>query len=353
MNLNPVFYMERLMARTRFIWLTVVVIALLFGLAACQPPVTETPPVPEATQTPIVVSDTPEAQARSLTICLGAEPNTLYPLGEPNGAAKGVLAAIYDGPIDSNSYGYQPVILKKLPSIADGDAVLAPVDVSKGTLVLDVNANVVALDKDIQVFPSGCANSSCAIKYDGVSTLQMDQLAVTFTLLPGLAWSDGSALTAVDSVYAFEINRDWTTTASKYLTDRTQIYEAVDDLSVQWWGIPGFIDPAYSTNFWPPLPEHIWASIPAADLPTAELSSRTPLGWGAYVVDEWVSGDHIRLSRNPLYFRAVDGLPHIDSLTYRFAADANEALTMLVAGECDLIDPTVRLDGQVGLLIDM
>ncbi len=164
MSLNPVFYMERLMARNRFIWQTIVAFTILFGLAACQPPVTETPSLPESTPTPIVVSDTPAAETRSLTICLGAEPNTLYPLGEPNAAAKGVLAAIYDGPIDSNSYGYQPVILKKLPSIADGDAVLAPVDVSKGTLVLDVNGNVVALDKDIQVFPSGCTSSNCAVK---------------------------------------------------------------------------------------------------------------------------------------------------------------------------------------------
>ena len=214
MSLNPVFYMERLMARNRLIWQTIVAFTILFGLAACQPPVTETPSLPESTPTPIVVSDTPVAETRSLTICLGAEPNTLYPLGEPNAAAKGVLAAIYDGPIDSNSYGYQPVILKKLPSIADGDAVLAPVDVSKGTLVLDVNGNVVALDKDIQVFPSGCTSSNCAVNYDGVSTLQMDQLAVTFSLLPGLIWSDGAALTAADSVYAFELNRDWSTPAS-------------------------------------------------------------------------------------------------------------------------------------------
>jgi len=326
---------------------------LLFVLAACQPSVTETPSIPEATPTPIVVSDTPVPQPRSLTVCLGAEPNTLYPLGEPNAAAKEVLAAIYDGPIDSNSYEYQPVILKKLPAIADGDAVLAPVDVTKGILVVDSTGNVVALDKGIMVFPSGCTSTGCAVVYDGVSPLQMDQIVATFTLLPGLTWSDGAPLTAADSVYAFTIARDWATPGSKFLTDRTQIYETVDDLSVQWWGIPGFIDPAYSTNFFPPLPEHIWSSIPAGDLPTAELSSRTPLGWGAYLVNEWVSEEHISLSKNPFYFRAADGLPYTDSLTYRFVADANEALTRLVAGECDLIDPTVRLDGQVGLLIDM
>jgi peptide/nickel transport system substrate-binding protein len=328
-------------------------VLLLLMLAACQPPATETTSVVEATPTPIVVVDTPMPQPRSLTVCLGAEPNTLYTLGQPNTPAKSVLEAIYDGPIDSNSYGYQPVILNKLPTIADGDAVLAPVDVSKGTLVMDTTGNVVALDKDVRVFPSGCTEASCAIKYDGVSTLKMDQLTATFTLLPGLVWSDGAALTAADSVFAFDLARNWTTPSSKFLTDRTQTYEAVDDLSTQWWGIPGFIDPDYSTNFWSPLPQHVWASIPAGDLPTAELSSRKPLGWGAYVITDWVSGDHISLTKNPLYFRASEGLPHIDNLTYLFTTDANDALAKLVAGECDLIDSTVRLDGQVGLLIDM
>jgi peptide/nickel transport system substrate-binding protein len=212
---------------------------------------------------------------------------------------------------------------------------------------------VVALDKGITVYPSGCTSSACAVKYDGVSPLQMDQLSATYTLLPGLTWSDGAPLTAADSVYAFTLARDWATPASKYLTDRTQSYESVDDLSTQWWGIPGFIDPAYAINFFAPLPKHAWEAIPAGDLVTSELSSRKPLGWGPYVVDEWVSGDHISLSKNPFYFRSAERLPKIDALTFRFMPDANTALTKLVAGECDLIDSTVRLDGQVGLLIDM
>jgi len=325
----------------------------MVGLAACQPSLTKTPPVFEASPTPIVALGTPVPASHILTVCLGAEPNTLYPLGEPNAAAAEVLSAIYDGPIDSNSYGYQPVILKKLPSLKDGDAVLAPLDVKKGTLVVDTNGNVVALDKDVSVYPSGCTDSSCAVKYDGVSPLKMDQLSATFTLLPGLTWSDGAALTAADSVYAFNLARDWATPGSKYLTDRTQVYEVVDNLSTRWWGIPGYIDPDYSINFWSPLPQHAWQSISAGDLLTSDVSARKPLGWGAYVVDEWVSGDHISLSKNPAYFRAGEGLPKIDKLTFRFVPDANTALAQLVAGECDLIDPTVRLDGQVGLLLDM
>lgn len=340
------------MALRRSAWTLILIAFFAIGLVACQPTVTKTPTV-DVSPTAIVISATPTPQPRNLTVCLGAEPNTLYPLGEPNPAALSVLSAIYDGPIDSNTYSYQPIILKKLPGIKDGDVVFSPVDVKKGTLVVDTNGNVVALDKGIAVYPSGCTSSTCAVKYDGVSPLKMDQLSATFTILPGLTWSDGIALTADDSVYAFTLARDWATPGSKYLTDRTQTYESVDDLSVQWWGIPGFIDPSYATNFFAPLPKHVWEAVPAADLVTAELSARKPLGWGPYIVDEWVSGDHISLSKNPLYFQSAEGLPKIDKLTFRFTPDANTALTKLVAGECDVIDSTVHLDGQVGLLIDM
>ena len=42
------------------------------------------------------------------------------------------------------------------------------------------------------------------------------------------------------------------------------------------------------------------------------------MGWGPYTVKEWVKGDHIELEKNPLYFRAGEGLPAFDKLIYRF-----------------------------------
>ncbi len=72
------------------------------------------PPTPVPTATPEL--------PRTLTICLGEEPNTLYPLGGPNAAARSVLEAIYDGPMDVVGYNYQAVILQRIPSFAAGDA---------------------------------------------------------------------------------------------------------------------------------------------------------------------------------------------------------------------------------------
>src|SRR5574341_1216513 len=109
--------------------------ALPFGRAAT--------PTPEAPAT-AVLTPTPEAP-RALTICLGEEPNTLFPFAAPNDAARSVLAAIDDGPIDTISYEYQPVILQKMPSLADGDAQISPADVKAGDVIVDAAGNLTTL----------------------------------------------------------------------------------------------------------------------------------------------------------------------------------------------------------------
>src|SRR5687768_2345393 len=86
-------------------------------LTACAPQVTVTPFVaPTPTLTPPVVF-TPTPATRSLNICLGEEPTTLYPHGSLNAAARSVLSALYDGPMDVVDYVYEPVILEKIPSL--------------------------------------------------------------------------------------------------------------------------------------------------------------------------------------------------------------------------------------------
>lgn len=290
---------------------------------------------------------------RQLTVCLGEEPVNLFPLANPSSAARSVLAAVYDGPIDTNSYGYQPVILERLPSIENGDAQLFSTSVYVGDEVVDASGTPVTLTVGVKIHPAGCRSDDCTIEFDGTSEVQMDQMQVTFNLLPGLTWSDGEPLTAEDSVYAYQVVADPASSVSKYLVNRTKSYEAADATTVQWWGKPGFIDPTYFTNFWSPLPKHLWSQFPVDQLAEIDDSARTPLGWGAYVVQEWVAGDHITLAKNPRYFRASEGLPKFDTLNFRFVADPGTAISDLLAGTCDILDPSIRLDGQVGLLRSM
>lgn len=319
------------------------VIVLAFTLAACTPAgmVTSTPNAGPATLEPTAPAPT------ALTVCIGQEPSSLYPVNNPSSSARAVLSALYDGPIDSSAYQYQPVILETLPSLENGDAQLFQTAVYVGDEVVDADGTPVTLTAGTHIRPAGCRSGDCAIEYDGRSEVQMDQMAVTFRLHPDLKWSDGEPLTAADSVYSYEIVA---TIGTSYLVARTQSYEAADETTVQWWGRPGFIDPTYVTNFFFPLPAHLWSGIPADELTDSEAASSNPAGWGAYVIEEWDAGNFITLVKNPYYFRADEGLPKIDVLTFLFTPDPEAAIAALLAGECDVIDPSVSLDGQVAML---
>lgn len=325
---------------------------VLFIVSACL-----TAPAPTETPTPLAetqVEATPTSQATSqtgLTVCLGQEPNSLYPFGELNSAARVVLSAIYDGPIDTVAYEYQPVILTKLPSFENGDAQIVKIKIEEGGTIVDAEGKIIQLQKGSRIRSADCRSDDCAITYDGISPLEMDQMIVTFRMRPDLTWSDGAALTADDSVYAFEVQNE--TNVNSFLTDRTETYEAADEQTLQWFGIPGFIDPTYFTNFWQPAPKHIWGEFDVFQLSTVDVSSRTPMGWGPFLLKEWIPGERITLEKNPYYYRTRDGYPKLDSIQFRFIPDPDLALSELIAGRCDLIDPTINLDDHVGLLKEM
>ncbi len=331
-----------------------IVLILTLTLSACGLSTNNGRPAPAPTLAPTLSpTETAVPAPRTLTVCLGEEPNTLYPFGGPNAAARSVLSAVYDGPIDMVGYEYQPVILTQLPSLSNGDAQINPVPVSVGSQIVDADGNLVTLATGTKVHPAGCRASDCVITYDGTTPLSLDQMVVTFRMRPDLTWSDGTPVTADDSVYAFSLASDASAVGSTYVLDRTKTYEAADANTVVWWGIPGFVDSTYFTNFWAPAPKHMWSQFSPSSLQTTDLSSRTPMGWGPYILQEWLPADHITLTKNPNYFLAGEGYPKFDTLTFRFIADPNSAISELAAGRCDVLDPTVRLDGQAALLQQM
>jgi peptide/nickel transport system substrate-binding protein len=289
-----------------------------------------------------------------LTICLGAEPDSLYPYADDTHAARVIREAIYDGPIDTVGYTYRPVIFDKLPSLADGDAVITVVSVETGAQVVDANGDVVKLATGSRVRPSGCRADECVVTFDG-QPITMDQMQVSFTLKSGLRWSDGAALTARDSVYSFELAQHADTPNWKWLELRTSNYTAQDDQTVVWTGLPGFLDPVYATTFWTPLPAHAWSQHTPAELLTQDAVIRTPLSYGPYVIDAWTPGQSIRLSPNPYYFRAAEGLPFFETLTFRFISSQNvrTALDALARGQCDVLSLDLYLERDLPRLRDM
>ena len=92
----------------------------------------------------------------------------------------------------------------------------------------------------------------------------------------------------------------------------------------------------------------------AEQMNSADETNKAPLGWGPYVIDEWTAGDHIRLVKNELYFRASEGLPKFDVLVFRFTPGLTETdLSPLVSGECDIMETSVGLETQIQSLREL
>jgi peptide/nickel transport system substrate-binding protein len=270
------------------------------------------------------------AGPKDLIVCMAQEPETLYVYGGSTLVASAINHAIFTNDYTTLSYGYQAEGLEKMPSLADGDAVINVVEVQPGDTVRDVNDEVVTWGEDVTVTNADGED----VTFDG-SAVMMEQMVVDFTMKQRY-WSDGEPVTADDSVYSFEIVGDPDSTTSKYTIDRTASYEATGDLSTRWTSVPGFKDATYFVNFWGPLPRHNLGGFSAAELLEAEESSRLPMGDGAFKIDEWVAGDSIRLSRNEFYYRADEGLPYLDSVTYKFIPDTNQLIAQLLSGACDI-----------------
>jgi peptide/nickel transport system substrate-binding protein len=351
---------KKIVVRASWLSAAVVLSLILVLSAACRGqdsvnvPLTLT--VPTETERVFQTPTPPPPPPETLIVCMSREPESLFIYseafihGETSSQASSVLQAIYDGPYDLIDYQVQPVILGEVPSLENGAVRLEPVTVAEADVFFNpVTMQAENLRPGDPYLPQGCHAPECIAKYASGEVV-MEQMLVDFRLQDGWRWSDGEALTAADSVFSFDLDSSGEIPTTKYLIDRTASYAAVDDLTVRWTGIPGYFDPDYATIFWHPLPEHQLASLTPAELLAADQTGRTPLGWGAYMVETWDPGERITLVPNPYYRRSEETPQPFDRLVFRFIGDdSRTALQQLLTGECDLLDESTLspLDGEL------
>lgn len=305
------------------------------GLIPTRPGTTPSPsPRPPSTPTP-----TPEP--KRLSICLASEPDSLYYYGTEDVAAQHVWQGLYDGPVDIVDYRYQPVILSELPTLGAG-ATVQTTTVRIGDRVLAASGSVMELAPGVTVRDQHGRQTT----FHG-EAMTMERMVVTFTLRSDIRWSDGTRLTADDSVFSFELAADAATPVDKYLVERTADYRATGEFALTWQGVPGFIDGAYALNLWHPLPRHAWGHLSASELLTSEEATRLPLGWGPFAIVSWKAGGPLIMDRNPFYFRAPEGLPRVDEVAFHFVSDVQALGDGLLAGTCDVAthEAGANLDG--------
>ena len=329
---------------------------IIIAVAAC----TQRPEVVEVTRPVVVqVTATPEPQItqlaptdlflrpteiavvveeaflepKGLVVCQVMEPDSLFLYSTRMLDKDNIHHAIYENLVTQLDYGYQAQGIEKLPSLEDGDVQLEIVTVQTGDTVLSAKDEVVVLMPGVELTTAEGENAV----FDG-TPLEMTQLIVDFTLKP-MVWSDGVPVSAADSVFSYVVNQAVEVPfaqADNFRVERTESYEATGGLTLRWTGLPGWLDRTYFLNVWTPLPEHHLGQYDVDLLPELPDSARRPLSSGPFVVTAWQPGEQIQLAANPHYYRADEGLPYLDTVTFRFWPDSNEILTNLLAGQCDI-----------------
>ncbi len=341
-----------------FFLLCLAALAILGAATGCRGSASPDPTSPSTTPTkavspsptlvPTVTSTPTPPPPKELTVCQAKEPNTLFIYGGPSRAARNVLDAVYDGPLDTREYAFEPVILERLPSVDEGEVVVKTVTVSEGERVLSMQGKVVELRPDVKVSNA----EGDRVTFDG-RVVTMTQMVVTFTLRSDVTWSDGEPLTAEDSRFSYELVEQLEDAALRRRADRTASYEARDAHTLVWTSVPGYYDGYYLLNLYHPLPRHVLGDTTLEHLLEAEVVHERPLTWGPFAVEAWERGDHITLVRNPHYFRASEGLPHLDRLIFRFIEDPRQAIEELFSGECDIVSEDLLAGAATSTLADI
>lgn len=320
---------------------------------AAAPEATTSDPVEEPAETatpaaaPTQLPPTPTPlPAKELVVCISGEPTSLYVYGDDSLAATAVRHALYENLYTTLGYDYQPQALLKLPSLHDGDAVIQTVNVAEGDLIVNAAGKVTPLLPGAQIVNAEGKFIIYQPPNEDGPPVQMQQMVAEFAFHP-LVWSDGTPVTADDSVFSFQLAADPATPGDKAKVERTARYEAIGAQSVRWTGLPGFLDPTYFTNVWPPLPRHQLAGLTAEALLTAEETNHQPLASGPFQLEAWQPGEQIILSRNPYYYRQAAGMPVIDRLVIKTSLLADAWPDMVTSGQCDVVTRGLVDSGHV------
>ena len=153
-----------------------------------------------------------------------------------------------------------------------------------------------------------------------------DGLTWTFTLREGVIFHDGSAFDADDVVAKFEraIDPDSGHTHPEY-------YEAIESVTGEGNTVTFTLSkPASSLLYNLARPDSVIA--PSEKL---ETQRSQPVGTGPFVFADYLEGSEVRLERFEDYY--VEGVPYLDSVTFRIIEDPNARFAALQAGDIDMI----------------
>jgi peptide/nickel transport system substrate-binding protein len=154
-----------------------------------------------------------------------------------------------------------------------------------------------------------------------------DSKTLTFTIRPGIKWTDGQPFSAADVVYTFNLIRERSAldlqSVWSVLADVTQ--DGADKVVMTFTtpAAPAFYTVASQVAI---VPQHIWSEIkdPATE------SDTSPVGTGPFTVGR-CTPQNISFSRNANYWQK--GLPYLQTVNYPAFTDNEAANAFLATGQ--------------------
>lgn len=190
--------------------------------------------------------------------------------------------------------------------------------------------NAFAIDKIFETLVSFDENGKIIDWLAESHEISEDGLTYTFTLQPGLQYSDGSDVQAAD--VKFSLERNLAKEGPLMLTAPIANI-ATDDAART---VVITLDEPY-TPFLSELTSFASGVMPADFGGKSEEDYlKAPIGTGPFAVSEWDPSGDLNYVKNEHYWQ--DGKPLLDGLDYVFVADDNQLLQRLNAGQIDAIE---------------
>lgn len=181
-------------------------------------------------------------------------------------------------------------------------------------------------------------------------TVSPDKLTYTFTLRPGVTFSDGKPLTAADVKFSID---DATTAPGGW----GFINAAIKNVAA-----PSTSTVVVTLKYpWAPLIADL--SLFANAIIPANHGGRSvkdfyssPIGTGPFMWVSWQKGSKLTLKKNPTYWQK--GLPHLDTVAWTNTPDANTRSLQLKGGQADIDEfpswsTVTQLKAVPGLRVDL
>ncbi|MDP3961809.1 MAG: peptide ABC transporter substrate-binding protein [Pseudorhodobacter sp.] len=248
-------------------------------------------------------------------------------------ALMGAVAAFALAPAafaERGSDGQLNIIYWQAPSILNPYLSSGTKDVESASLVLEPLAGFNEKGEVI----ARLVTEVPTVENGGVSA---DLTSITWKLIPGLLWSDGTPVTAADAVFTAQYCMDPAGGCAQLARyEGVQSVEAVDDMTIK----VTFTGPkpnpyqAFVGATSPLLQAAQFAECLGAKAPECTAANFGPIGTGPFVVTEFKTNDTIQYAANPNYRDPMK--PAFATVNFKGGGDAQAAArAVLETGEFD------------------